>query len=255
MCDFTLSVYKNLLQTLIEQQYHFQTVEQFVLSPLSKVAVLRHDVDRLPAHSLNMAVIEHQLGVQGTYYFRSCNESFHPDIIRKIVALNHEIGYHYEDLASMHGNYETAINSFIQNLAKLRQYYPVKTICMHGSPLSKYDNRKIWKLYNYHDFGIIAEPYLDFNFNKIMYLTDTGRGWNKSNASIRDKIEGQHYLQGIKNTAHLIFMIKENILSQQLLFTLHPQRWTNNAYDWFRELIFQNIKNIIKGVVVRRSNP
>ena len=57
---------------------------------------------------------------------------------------------------------------------------PVKTICMHGSPLSKWDNRDLWKRYNYRDFGIIAEPYFDLDFDEVFYITDTGRSWNKS---------------------------------------------------------------------------
>ena len=63
--------------------------------------------------------------------------------------MGHEIGYHYEDLAMAKGNYEKAILSFEQNLAKLRHIVPVETICMHGSPLSKFDNRKIWEKYDY----------------------------------------------------------------------------------------------------------
>jgi len=46
---------------------------------------------------------------------------------------------------------------------------------MHGSPLSKYDNRKIWEKYDYRDYGIIAEPYFDIDFNEVFYMTDKGR--------------------------------------------------------------------------------
>ena len=59
---------------------------------------------------------------------------------------------------------------------------------MHGSPLSKYDNKLLWKYYNYRDFGIIGEPYFDVDFSKVLYLTDTGRRWNGNRVSIRDKI-------------------------------------------------------------------
>ncbi|CAB1058414.1 hypothetical protein D1BOALGB6SA_3170 [Olavius sp. associated proteobacterium Delta 1] len=37
------------------------------------------------------------------------------------------------------------------NLKKLKRFYPVKTICMHGSPLSKWENRELWKRFNYQD--------------------------------------------------------------------------------------------------------
>ncbi len=60
---------------------------------------------------------------------------------------------------------------------------------MYGSPLSKYDNKLLWKYYNYKDFGIIGEPYFDVDFSKVLYLTDTGRRWNGDRVSIRDKVQ------------------------------------------------------------------
>ena len=66
----------------------------------------------------------------------------------------------------------------------------VKTICMHGSPLSKWDNRDLWKKYDYRDFGIIAEPYFDVDFDEVFYLTDTGRRWDGDKVSVRDKVKG-----------------------------------------------------------------
>ena len=83
-----------------------------------------------------------------------------------------------------------ALDLFQKNLAKLRELAPVKTACMHGSPLSKYDNRDLWKNFDYHDLGIIGEPYFDIDFNEVMYLTDTGRRWDGDKVSIRDKVRG-----------------------------------------------------------------
>ena len=60
---------------------------------------------------------------------------------------------------------------------------------MHDSPLSKYDNRLLWKYYNYRDYGIIGEPYFDIDFNDVFYLTDTGRRWDGEKVSVRDKVK------------------------------------------------------------------
>ncbi len=86
---------------------------------------------------------------------------------------------------------DSAIISFQHNLEKLRQLVPVKNICMHGSPRSKYDNRDLWKKYNYRDFGIIGEPYFDMDFDDVFYLTDTGRRWDGWKVSVRDKVPQQ----------------------------------------------------------------
>ena len=103
--------------------------------------------------------------------------------------MGHEIGYHYETLDRAKGNKEKAIKLFASEIKKFRQVCEVKTICMHGNLLSKWDNRDIWNWYDYKKYNILAEPYFDLNSNEIYYLTDTGRKWNNSSVSIRDKVE------------------------------------------------------------------
>lgn len=83
--------------------------------------------------------------------------------------------------------FEAGIESFVQNLEMLRKYVDVKSICMHGSPLSRWDSRLLWKYYDYREFGIECEPYFDFDFSEMLYLTDTGRRWDGSSVSVRDK--------------------------------------------------------------------
>ncbi|MCX5718405.1 MAG: hypothetical protein NT055_00310, partial [Nitrospirae bacterium] len=85
---------------------------------------------------------------------------------------------------------EIGIESFANNLGKLRKIIPVKTICMHGSPMSRWDSRLLWKYYDYHDFGIVGEPYFDIDFDEVLYLTDTGRRWDGRLVSVRDKAQG-----------------------------------------------------------------
>lgn len=96
---------------------------------------------------------------------------------------------------------------------------------MDGSPLSKFDNKDLWRAgelekgrkgelakgrvgelekgragekvlnnhasYHYSDFGIIGEPYYDMDFDDFFYLTDTGRRWDGWKVSIRDKVAQQ----------------------------------------------------------------
>jgi hypothetical protein len=64
-------------------------------------------------------------------------------VIKEIHDLGHEIGYHYENLTTCMGNMEAAIDDFQRNLEKLRKIAPVSTICMHGSPRSRWDSRDL----------------------------------------------------------------------------------------------------------------
>ncbi len=253
--DFSLETYKKLLETLLKKNYKFQTFKDYLNHPDEKVVILRHDVDKLPNNSLKTSIIENELGIQGTYYFRIVPDSFDKKIILKIHNLGHEIGYHYEDVdlvskkdpSLLKGTLEELISesyhSFISNLNRLRELTTITTICMHGSPTAKHDNKIIWNKYNYKDIGIIGEPYLDLDFNEFGYLTDTGRRWNGERVSVRDKVLSKFNFN-FKNTEDIMKNIDS--LPPKIMITVHPQRWNDNIFLWLSELILQNSKNIIK---------
>jgi hypothetical protein len=108
----------------------------------------------------------------------------------------------------------------------------------------------LWKRYNYRDFGIIAEPYFDVDFDEVFYITDTGRSWNKSTASVRDKVDSKFDIK-IKDTHHLIEKIQNNELPDKIMINVHPQRWTDRFGPWVRELVWQNFKNFIKRLMLK----
>jgi hypothetical protein len=247
MKDFTLIAFDKLLRALLDEGYNFTTFENFIIEkPQGKQVILRHDVDKLPQNSLETAKIENSLGIKGVYYFRIVKESNDPTIIKAIADLNHEIGYHYEDMALVNGNIEKAIQNFEKNLTYFRTFYPVKTICMHGSPMSKWDNKLVWEKYQYKDYGIIGEPYFDIDFTNFLYLTDTGRTWNGEKVSVRDKVKSGYNFE-FKTTEDIINAVDK--LPNQIMITTHPQRWTNNGMEWMTEYILQNSKNFIKRLI------
>ena len=251
--DFTLKKYKSLLTSFLDAGYSFQTVEEFLQFPKEKVVILRHDVDLKAINALYTAKIEHGLGIKASYYFRFIPQSNQPTIIKEIVSLGHEIGYHYEDLSLFRGDKTRAIQHFEKQLTHFRQFYPIQTICMHGSPTSKIDNRTIWQYVDYRVFGIIAEPYFDIDFNKVFYLTDTGRRWDGDRFSVRDKVSSTYNLS-FRKTSDIIDTLKRGELPIQIMINTHPQRWTNNKIEWYKELILQNIKNIVKSLLINQIN-
>lgn len=240
--DFTLAKYKELLVALDD-------VDQ---------VTLRHDVDRKPKNSLATAYIEREMGWEATYYFRAVPESFDPAVILHIASLGHQIGYHYESLATCKGNMEAAYDDFCRNLDKLRALVPVKKIAMHGSPTSKWDSRELWKHYDYHKLGISTEPYLDTDFSRVFYLTDTGRRWDGYRVSVRDKIpkfQEQWERRGwvYHNTDDVIQAIRRGTFPDQVLVNTHPQRWTDNPWQWCCELGLQWMKNMVKAFVIKKK--
>ena len=104
MRDFTLEKYKELCLALLDSGYTPLTVYSYLVlegkkkNNNNKLVVLRHDIDRKLGNALRMAELEHELGIQSTYYFR-VPYTFKPEIIGKIHDLGHEVGYHYEVLS------------------------------------------------------------------------------------------------------------------------------------------------------------
>ncbi len=281
--DFTLTIYQEFLINLLKRNYKFLTFADYILQnshtenskniidnfqASKKQIILRHDIDRLPRNALQMANIEFNLGIKGTYYFRIVPQSYNPNIIEKIINLGHEVGYHYEDIDLIFSNQRSAIidkngnineeklidlayENFCMNLEMLRKNFNIKTICMHGSPRSKFDNKLIWTKYDYRKLGLWGEPYFDIDFNEFAYFTDTGRRWNGYNVSIRDRVKSSFNFN-FKSTIEIIENI--DLLPDKVMFTIHPERWHNNPILWTKELLWQNTKNIIKKMVVIKNS-
>ena len=213
MSDFTLPTFQALLSAFLTEGFSFTPLSGFADGSGKKTVILRHDVDRLPGNSLATAQLEHETGIRGSYYFRIVPESYDETIIREIYRLGHEIGYHYEDLALAGGDADKAYTSFCRNLEKIRKLVPVTTICMHGSPLSRYDSR---------DKAMAASPVTNPDFLGRSYHTTSG----------------------------IIGAVEKGGFPNQVMMTIHPQRWTSNIFLWSKEFISQNLKNQVKRFMV-----
>jgi hypothetical protein len=254
--DFTIEKYISLIKSLQTAGFYFQTLEEYLENPIKqKVIILRHDVDLLPKNSLQFARIQHEFNLKGSYYFRAVSESWNEEIIKEVQAIGHEVGYHYENLTTCNGDINKAYDDYCSNLEKLRKIADVKTICMHGSPRSKWDSKDLWKKYDYKELGIIGEPYFDLDFDEIFYLTDTGRRWDGWRVSLRDKVPQQEewIKQGLvfHSTRDIIKAANEGRLPDKIMMTFHPQRWNDKPLPWLKELLFQGVKNQVKRVLVK----
>lgn len=243
--DFTIATYRELIKAFLDGGFTIIPVRSFLESePQGKVIALRHDVDEQPQNALKMAEAENELGVKATYYFRRVPKSDHPDVIRKIASLGHEIGYHYEDLSKADGDIGKAIESFAANLEYFRQYYPIKTVCMHGSSSSKYDNKEIWSQVELKDYGLIGEPYLSFDFDKVYYLTDTGYAWDGGKYAVRDKV-GNSFNLSFHKTAEIIESVRKNEFPTQALILAHTL-WTDRFGSWCYLHLREYFRNRVK---------
>ena len=252
--DFTLQKYRQLCSALLASGYSVYTVFQYLSKKdrTGKTVALRHDVDRKPGNALKMATLEQNLGIKSTYYFRINKSVFKRDMIKTIAGMGHEIGYHYEALDKARGNFEKAINIFEQDLAELRKVAEVRTICMHGNPLTKWDNRDLWSRYDFKSFGLIGEAYL--SFSDILYLSDTGRTWNPKRKikdwlpSDRGKSSNGAIAGSIIGTNDLIQLIQKG-QTETIYIVAHPERWADNLVKWTVNLTIDMVVTMGKSVL------
>ncbi|MBB72245.1 MAG: hypothetical protein CMF50_07595 [Legionellales bacterium] len=223
--DFTLSKYQRLLEACQATKHDIITMQVFFecQQPATNTIILRHDVDRRIKNALNMARLEARLGVKATYYFR-VPYTFKPTLVEEIANLGHEVGFHYETLAKTKGDVKAAHALFNAELEQLRSIVDIKTICMHGSPLSPYDNRDLWQEYDFKALGIIGEPYLSIDYDKVAYVTDTGRSWGSDATNLRDRVTtSQALAPAMGTTEELINFVGTN--QHSLIIQTHPERW------------------------------
>ena len=246
--DFTLEKYRELCQALLNSGYTPSPVRDYLeRDPRAdgRNVVLRHDVDRKAKNALRMAELERAMGIRSTYYFRY-PRTFNPDVMREIHGLGHEIGYHYEVLAKTNGDYAKAIALFTDELSAFREICDIHTICMHGSPLSRYDNRDLWKKYDFRAFGIIGEAYLSMAGREIRYFTDTGRSWSGKH-SVRDVMQ-RTGADRVDTTDDLIEWVRSSG-GEDLYLTVHPERWALSTAEWSQNYVGDIVVNIGKKVL------
>ncbi len=66
--------------------------------------------------------------------------------------------------------------------------------------------------------------------------------------------ETQKFDIKIKDTFDLIKKIQNNELPDKIMLNVHPQRWNDEFVPWASELVWQNVKNVIKRGIVKFRN-
>lgn len=250
-CDFTLEKYEQLCQAVASSGYVNVTfVEYFNHRGKGNTPyiILRHDIDVNASNALDVAQVEHKYGLRATYYFRTIKKTYVPTTIDRIASYNHEIGYHYETVDRSKGNIDLAVELFGQELAMFRQRYEVKTVCMHGTFLTKYDNKDIWKEQKLSNFDLMGEPYQSLDYTKFGYFSDSSRTWGLDK-KIKDIVNVLPLDAQPRDTDELIEIIKMGELENICILT-HPIRWSKDirAYStrYTLDLIYNMGKTLIR---------
>ena len=252
--DFTLLKYSELVLALKDAGYEFVTYAEYAEGRRAeRLVVMRHDVDKRVLCAMNMAREERRMNVKASYYLREDIVLYGKHVIKFFAERGHEVGYHYEELVKERGDVDKAYARFVRNIEEMRQVVDVRTITMHGSPMSRFDSKEMWQKYDYKKLGLIGEPQMDVDWGEMVYLTDTGRSWN--GVSRRDKVadrasEWKEKGWVYETTDDVIKAVKEGRFPTCVMMTVHPQRWSDNMWEWTLELVMQKVKNCVKRILL-----
>ncbi len=260
MKEFSLDQYQLFLDQIKKRFGTSQTFREVLRGSLlpEKFISLRHDVDRKPENALVLARLENERGLAATYYFRTKDHTFVPDIIREIEKMGHEIGYHYESLSDSRGDFQAAYIDFGAQLRRLREIAKIDTISMHGRPFLAYDNRDLWKSAEAKErlrseFSILGEIYLAIDYRSIAYITDTGRSWMQSGSNLRDRVESGVSFE-FRSGQALADFLGEGTHNRVILST-HPERWeTSGSFRYRQQQLSDAAINLGKKVVRKISS-
>jgi hypothetical protein len=95
-----------LLRAATERGYRTMTLSAFAERVASappsaddRILLLRHDIDTDVPRARRMWELEHGLGVVGSWFFR--RRTWDLELMRELLAAGCEVGYHYEELATV----------------------------------------------------------------------------------------------------------------------------------------------------------
>lgn len=97
--NFDIDGYKNLIK-ISKEKYNFVKFNDVCTN---SIILLRHDVDVSPKLALEMAKLEHKLGVNSTFFFMVRSPFYNlfsrtnDNIVRQIIDMGHCIGLHYDE--------------------------------------------------------------------------------------------------------------------------------------------------------------
>ena len=248
--DFTHSKYREFCDVLRRLGCSLLTVADYLdgYKTANRIIILRHDIDRNIAAALSLASLERDMGIRATYYVRFCRHTFKPDVVARIADMGHEIGYHYETLTKARGDLPTALSMFIDELKEMRQVVPVKTVSMHGNPLSRWNNLDLIEQVDLTEHGLLGDATHSIDWSKVVYLTDTGRNWDQDDNNVRDRVDSQCLSARLQTTDDLILFIKGGN-EEQIMVSAHPNRWVTNQLSWLISAGSDRLINCAKRVV------
>ena len=116
--DFTYNSFKNLINTLLKNNFIFCDYTNYL--KFYKSVIMRHDIDFSLEKALEIAKIESNMGVKSTFFLLITSNFYNvfsleaEKIIREIISLNHKIGLHFDETRYDNNDFNLLIHKEIK---------------------------------------------------------------------------------------------------------------------------------------------
>ena len=140
--------------------------------------ILRHDVDFSLESAHKMAEIEHNLGIQSTFFILFQSEFYNPfsssslTLIKKILKMGHSLGLHFDESIISDNNDEQL--KIIQNeITTMENHFDtlIKTVSVHNPSINKKSSLKLP--------ADIVNVYSEQFTKDRKYLSDSVQNWRE----------------------------------------------------------------------------
>ena len=104
---WTHSDYVYAIKQFQDSKYHVSSFQEFLENPSDKHLILRHDIDFSLSAARKMALMDHELGVTSSFFFRVHASNYNLfsavgiSLVQELLSMGHEIGLHLESGAEL----------------------------------------------------------------------------------------------------------------------------------------------------------
>lgn len=222
--NFAYSAYEEILTLLKKKHYDICNYKNYKHS--NRVVILRHDVDFSLESAVRFAELENNNNVQSTYFVFLSTGFYNPfykkanDMIKKIKALGHDIGLHFDEAMYPIMTKEGLIHYVEKEISILSQCLDmeIKLVSMHRP--SK------WVLEANVVFDTIINSYSKEFFNDFKYLSDSRMHWQED---VHQIIKSNDYERLHILTHPIWYGVKERNMRDHLIDFIGDQKY--NCYD------------------------
>ncbi|MCK9309296.1 MAG: hypothetical protein M0P99_03385 [Candidatus Cloacimonetes bacterium] len=228
--------YASILRDAKDSGYSFLRLDEFVELVRNNqeipkpFLILRHDIDTDSPSALRFCEIERELSVKATYFFRK--RTWNVSVIKKVLASGHEIGYHFEELATYAKRHHLKsakelqqhlipmMNILEANLVNLPGNITINSLASHGD----FANRKL----NTTNSLIVQSPAFREKLGIVYEAYD-----KDITTAYQNHVSDRPYpLRFFPR--HPSALIKK---LESFLFLTHPRWWQRNAISNIIELV------------------